>query len=46
MGWPLLDVPGVEADDVIATLAQMAAEQGMNVVVSSGDKDLSQLGNE
>jgi DNA polymerase-1 len=46
MGWPLLDVPGVEADDVIATLAHMAAEQGMNVVVSSGDKDLSQLVNE
>ncbi len=46
MGWPLLDVPGVEADDVIATLAHIAAEQGMNVVVSSGDKDLSQLVNE
>ena len=46
MGWPLLDVPGVEADDVIATLAHMAAQQGMNVVVSSGDKDLSQLVNE
>ena len=46
MGWPLLDVPGVEADDVIATLAHMASEQGMNVVVSSGDKDLSQLVNE
>ena len=46
MGWPLLDVPGVEADDVIATLAHLAAEQGMNVVVSSGDKDLSQLVNE
>ena len=46
MGWPLLDVPGVEADDVIATLAHIAAQQGMNVVVSSGDKDLSQLVNE
>jgi len=45
-GWPLLDVPGVEADDVIATLAHIAAQQGMNVVVSSGDKDLSQLVNE
>jgi DNA polymerase I len=42
----LLDVPGVEADDVIATLAHVAAEQGMQVVVSSGDKDLSQLVNE
>ena len=46
LGWPLLDVPGVEADDVIATLAHVAAEQGMQVVVSSGDKDLSQLVNE
>jgi DNA polymerase-1 len=46
LGWPLLDVPGVEADDVIATLAHRAAQQGMNVVVSSGDKDLSQLVNE
>ena len=46
LGWPLLDVPGVEADDVIATLAHRAATLGMNVVVSSGDKDLSQLVNE
>ena len=46
MGWPLLDVPGVEADDVIATLAHMAAQQGVQVIVSSGDKDLSQLVNE
>ena len=46
LGWPLLDVPGVEADDVIATLAHVAAQQGMQVVVSSGDKDLSQLVNE
>ena len=46
LGWPLLDVPGVEADDVIATLANRAAAIGMNVVVSSGDKDLSQLVNE
>ncbi len=46
MGWPLLDVPGVEADDVIATLAHVAATQGLNVIVSSGDKDLSQLVNE
>ena len=45
MGWPLLDVPGVEADDVIATLAHMAAQQGVQVIVSSGDKDLSQLVN-
>ncbi len=46
MGWTVLDVPGVEADDVIATLAHTAASQGVNVIVSSGDKDLSQLVNE
>jgi DNA polymerase-1 len=46
MGWTVLDVPGVEADDVIATLAHMAAQQGIPVTVSSGDKDLSQLVNE
>ncbi|MCD6662393.1 MAG: DNA polymerase I [Comamonas sp.] len=43
LGWPVLSVPGVEADDVIATLATHAAAQGMQVIVSSGDKDLSQL---
>jgi DNA polymerase I len=43
MGWPVLVVPGVEADDVIGTLAVMAAKQGIEVIVSSGDKDLSQL---
>jgi DNA polymerase-1 len=42
----VLDVPGVEADDVIGTLAVMAAAQGMQVIVSSGDKDLAQLVNE
>jgi DNA polymerase-1 len=46
MGWPVLDVPGVEADDVIGTLAVAAAQQGMRVIVSSGDKDLAQLVNE
>ena len=46
MGWTVLDVPGVEADDVIATLAHTAASQGVQVIVSSGDKDLSQLVNE
>jgi DNA polymerase-1 len=45
MGWTVLDVPGVEADDVIATLAHTAASQGVEVIVSSGDKDLSQLVN-
>ena len=43
LGWTVLDVPGVEADDVIGTLARTAAAQGVRVIVSSGDKDLSQL---
>ena len=46
LGWKVVAVPGVEADDVIATLANAAAAQGMEVIVSSGDKDLSQLVNE
>ena len=46
MGWPVLTVPGVEADDVIGTLACMASAQGIDVIISSGDKDLSQLVNE
>ncbi|ODT34305.1 MAG: DNA polymerase I [Hydrogenophaga sp. SCN 70-13] len=46
LGFPVLDVPGVEADDVIGTLARTAAEQGFDVIVSSGDKDLAQLVNE
>ncbi len=45
LGWPVLDVPGVEADDVIGTLAVIAARQGIDVIVSSGDKDLAQLVN-
>ncbi|HBH38683.1 MAG TPA: DNA polymerase I, partial [Curvibacter sp.] len=45
MGWKVLDVPGVEADDVIGTLARAAAEQGVEVIISSGDKDLAQLVN-
>ncbi|MBS0610225.1 MAG: DNA polymerase I, partial [Proteobacteria bacterium] len=43
LGWPVLAIPGVEADDVIGTLAKTAAAQGLRVVISSGDKDLSQL---
>ena len=43
LGWPVLTVPGVEADDVIGTLAAAAARQGMQVLISSGDKDLAQL---
>jgi DNA polymerase-1 len=46
LGWPVLAVPGVEADDVIGTLAAIAARQGIEVIVSSGDKDLAQLVNE
>jgi DNA polymerase-1 len=45
MGWPILMVDGVEADDVIGTLSLSAAQAGMNVVVSTGDKDLAQLVN-
>jgi len=43
MGWPLLVVDGVEADDVIATLAKEAERAGIRTVVSTGDKDLAQL---
>jgi DNA polymerase-1 len=43
MGWPLLVVEGVEADDVIATLAKEAERAGIRTVVSTGDKDLAQL---
>ncbi|MFX1737753.1 DNA polymerase I [Paraburkholderia sp. A1RI_3L] len=43
LGWPLLMIDGVEADDVIGTLAREAERHGMNVVVSTGDKDLAQL---
>ena len=43
MGWPLLVVEGVEADDVIGTLAKQAERSGMRVVISTGDKDMAQL---
>ena len=46
MGWPVLVIPQVEADDVIGTLTAMAGEAGWNVVVSTGDKDMAQLVNE
>jgi len=45
MGWPILMVEGVEADDVIGTLSVDAAKAGMDVVISTGDKDLAQLVN-
>ena len=43
MGLPLLVIPGVEADDVIGTLAKQANEQGIETVISTGDKDMAQL---
>ena len=43
LGWPMLMESGVEADDVIGTLARDAAANGMQVVISTGDKDLAQL---
>ncbi|WP_042886752.1 DNA polymerase I [Cupriavidus necator] len=46
LGWPIVVVDGVEADDVIGTLSRQAAEQGVRTVVSTGDKDLAQLVND
>lgn len=46
LGWPVLEVPGIEADDAIGTLARCAAANGQRVLVSTGDKDLAQLVNE
>jgi len=46
MGFPLLMVDGVEADDVIGTLAQQATDLKMDTVISTGDKDMAQLVNE
>ncbi len=43
MGLPMLQVTGVEADDVIGTLAVQAASQGIDVLISTGDKDMAQL---
>ena len=46
MGLPLLQIKGVEADDVIGTLCERAAAAGLKVLVSTGDKDMAQLVNE
>jgi len=46
LGWPILMVEGVEADDVIGTLSQLATAQGIDTVISTGDKDMAQLVNE
>jgi DNA polymerase-1 len=43
LGFPILCVPGVEADDVIGTLARQAAEQGIDTIISTGDKDFAQM---
>ncbi|MBP8080923.1 MAG: DNA polymerase I, partial [Arenimonas sp.] len=43
LGFPILRVPGVEADDVIGTLALQASTQGIPVTISTGDKDFAQL---
>ena len=45
MGWPLLMIDGVEADDVIGTLAKQAEALGVHTVISTGDKDITQLVN-
>jgi DNA polymerase I len=45
MGWPLIMEEGVEADDVIGTLARLAEAQGIRTVISTGDKDIAQLVN-
>lgn len=46
MGLPLLVIDGVEADDVIGTFARQATEKGLDVVISTGDKDMAQLVNQ
>ena len=45
LGWPLLMIEGVEADDVIGTLAAHATGRGVETIISTGDKDLAQLVN-
>ena len=46
LGWPILMIEGIEADDVIGTLAAQAAAQGLRTIISTGDKDLAQLVND
>jgi len=46
LGWPIIMVPGIEADDAIGTLARAATQAGWKTVISTGDKDLAQLVNE
>jgi DNA polymerase-1 len=46
LGWPILMVEGIEADDVIGTLGVRAAEAGLQTIISTGDKDMAQLVND
>ena len=46
LGWPIIEISGIEADDVIATLAEQASQQGIDTLISTGDKDLAQLVND
>jgi DNA polymerase-1 len=46
LGFPLYAISGVEADDVIGTISKMATEQGIETIISTGDKDMAQLVNE
>ena len=46
MGWPLIMIEGVEADDVIGALAKQAEREGIRTIISTGDKDISQLVND
>ena len=41
MGWPVVEIEGIEADDVIGTLARQASQHGLRTVISTGDKDLA-----
>src|SRR5690606_3817932 len=46
LGWTVIAAPGVEADDIIGTLARRAGESGFYTIISTGDKDLAQLVND
>ncbi len=46
LGWQIVEVPGMEADDVIGTLAQHASARGVETIIGTGDKDLAQLVND
>ena len=46
LGWPLIMIDGVEADDVIGALAKQAEREGIKTIISTGDKDITQLVNE